>query len=144
MRNLWMKVRQIHVPESSWAEYHENSKTGRQAFTAPRGDEEAKAWMKALDRRPFANRKQIQLPAAELPGASLNEVLRGRRSARGFSEVSLSMESISALLHAGYGVTERRDSTLELRTVPSAGAMYPLEVMLAIGPGHAIPPGLYA
>lgn len=143
MRNLWPRIRQPHAPEGAWLDYHENSKATRHAFSAPRGDAESRQWMYALERRPFQSRDLVELPPPARLDTSLDTLLERRRSERELGHVRLTLESISALLHAGYGITRHIDDKVELRTVPSAGAMYPLELFLALGPGHAIDEGLY-
>ena len=143
MRSLWPRIRQGHVPDGAWTDYHENSKTTRHAFSAPRGDDDAKAWMNAIERRPFVDHDLVDLPAHRRLEASLGDVLQHRRSSRDLRHTRLSAELLSTLLHATYGITQTRDEKLELRTVPSAGAMYPLEVFVALGGGHELEPGLY-
>jgi SagB-type dehydrogenase family enzyme len=55
-----------------------------------------------------------------------------RRSVRALTGAPLSDAENSQLLWAAQGITHR---TLGLRTAPSAGALYPLEVYLVIGAG---------
>ena len=61
---------------------------------------------------------------------SLEESLARRRSERGFVRRSLDREQISQLLRVTQGVAGRG-----LRTAPSAGALYPLEIYLVTGGG---------
>jgi SagB-type dehydrogenase family enzyme len=74
------------------------------------------------------------LPAPGLQGKkSLEECIAVRRSLREFSEETLTDLEVSQLLWAAQGFTEARG----LRAVPSAGALYPLEMLVAR------PSGLY-
>ena len=61
---------------------------------------------------------------------SLEETLEKRRSKRRFLPRRLSREQISQLLWAAQGVLQRG-----LRTAPSAGALYPLEIYVATKDG---------
>lgn len=70
--------------------------------------------------------KVIKLPPPRLTGElSLEECICRRRSVRRFSPRELTLEEVSQLLWAGGGIT---DPSYELRAVPSAGALYPLEI----------------
>lgn len=64
---------------------------------------------------------------------SLEEALRARRSVRAFRDMPLSEGQLSQLLFAAQGITGPDGA----RTAPSAGALYPLELYLAL------PEGLY-
>ncbi|MFH1844911.1 MAG: SagB/ThcOx family dehydrogenase [bacterium] len=78
------------------------------------------------------SRPIIELPAPRTSGSlSLEEVLAGRRSIRQFSPESLTLAEISQLLWAAQGITESSG----LRTAPSAGALYPLELYVATAEG---------
>jgi len=67
----------------------------------------------------------IALPEPQLKGAlTLEEALMRRRSVRDFSETPLTLAELGQLLWAAQGVTHPAG----LRTAPSAGALYPLEV----------------
>ena len=68
---------------------------------------------------------RVKLPYPSLEGGvQLEHCLRERRSIRGFRNRALRIEELGQLLWAAQGVT-RSDGG---RTVPSAGALYPLEV----------------
>ncbi|MEN6374418.1 MAG: SagB/ThcOx family dehydrogenase [Smithella sp.] len=74
----------------------------------------------------------INLPAPRLTGKmSLEETLNYRESIRDFSAEPLTKEELSQLLWAVQGATRNGDA----RTVPSAGALYPLEVYVVMKEG---------
>jgi len=72
----------------------------------------------------------IQLTDPNLKGpVSLEEALVKRRSVRQFSTEPLKRSQISQLAWAGQGITEPQRG---LRTAPSAGAIYPIELLFAM------------
>ena len=74
----------------------------------------------------------LQLPAPERNGRmSLEEALAARRSVREFRREPITDRELSQLLWAAQGIT----NTDGLRTAPSAGALYPLEVWVATASG---------
>jgi len=73
----------------------------------------------------------IALPAAALPRLPLGEVVEARRSRRRYSDRPLALEELSAVLRTGYGVTGRGPGDVQLRSVPSGGALYPLDGYVA-------------
>ncbi|MCL5005104.1 MAG: SagB/ThcOx family dehydrogenase [Acidobacteria bacterium] len=76
--------------------------------------------------------KIVQLPAPEQKGKmSVEEALARRRSIREFSRESLNERELSQLLWAAQGITHPDG----LRTAPSAGALYPLEIYVATANG---------
>jgi SagB-type dehydrogenase family enzyme len=78
----------------------------------------------------YPSAKTIQL-SLKFPNQSppLVDVLRQRKSIRSFSHRPLSMVVLSFLLWASTGV-QRKEQGYEFRTVPSAGALYPIETYL--------------
>ena len=73
-----------------------------------------------------------RLPAPEHKGKmSLEKALACRRSIREFTDEPLTERELSHLLWAAQGITDAEG----LRTAPSAGAIYPLEIYLATGKG---------
>jgi SagB-type dehydrogenase family enzyme len=70
---------------------------------------------------------------------SVESALTNRRSQRSFQDKELPAEHLSQILWAAYGITSPRG----LRTAPSAGALYPLEIYAIIGDVQGIEPGVY-
>ena len=70
---------------------------------------------------------------------SVESALRRRRSVREFENQPLALVEISQLLWAAQGLSgpERK------RTAPSAGALYPLELLLVAGKHEELPVGVY-
>ena len=84
---------------------------------------------------------RISLPEPQYQGSpSFEAVLSKRRSIRDFADHSLTTEAVSQLLWAAQGITHPAEG---LRTAPSAGALYPLEVYLTVGQVQGIPVGVY-
>jgi len=82
----------------------------------------------------------ISLPAPRLGSDfSLERALHERRSIREFAKAPLTLEEVSQLLWAAQGITSRDG----LRTAPSAGALYPLELYLVVGAVTHLDPGVY-
>ena len=73
----------------------------------------------------------IHLPPPSKKGSmSLEEAIARRRSVRRFTSESISQLLLSQLLYAAGGL---RDTSSRYRTVPSAGATYPLEIFVVCG-----------
>lgn len=70
---------------------------------------------------------------------SLANALRRRRTQRSFAPLPLTLEEIGALLWAAQGSTGPDG----LRTAPSAGALYPLELLLVASAVENLPAGSY-
>jgi SagB-type dehydrogenase family enzyme len=82
----------------------------------------------------------VSLPSPRQQGElSLEELLGRRRSVRAYEDEPLALAVIGQLFWAAQGVTHQRG----LRTAPSAGALYPLEVYAATDGGlyHYRPAG---
>ncbi len=81
----------------------------------------------------------IELPQPQRIGTiSVEQALQSRRSVRTFKRQPLTLEELSQLLWAAQGVTGGR-----FRTAPSAGALYPLEVYVAVGNVTGLDAGVY-
>ena len=88
---------------------------------------------------------EIQLPPPSLNGTmSVEEALYKRRSVRNYSDIPLSLNQVSQLLWAAYGVTKTSQGSGRMyKTAPSAGAIYPLEIYILAGNVEYLEPGLY-
>jgi SagB-type dehydrogenase family enzyme len=74
----------------------------------------------------------IVVPQAPVAGSmSLEEALTRRRSIRDFTDAAIGKDTLARLLWASQGVTDASG----LRTAPSAGALYPLEVYAVTADG---------
>lgn len=84
---------------------------------------------------------RIPLPATSQnpEGAVFSRLLRARQSTREFSDEALTLEEASQLLWAGQGLTHPDGG----RGAPSAGALYPLELLLVVSRVEGLEPGVY-
>lgn len=76
----------------------------------------------------------------ERGGVSVEQAILNRRSVRDYKEEALTMEEISQILWASQGITAPGWGG---RAVPSAGALYPLEVYLVVRKSENLEPGIY-
>lgn len=90
--------------------------------------------------RPADPGGEITLPAPDRDGPiSLEATLAKRRSVRDFAPGPLTTAEVAQLLWAGQGITGAGGR----RTAPSAGALYPLELIAAVGHVDAVPAGVF-
>ena len=94
---------------------------------------------------PAAVGPAIALPV--VPPSPLDGLLQRRRSTRSFLPVPLALSELAAVLQAAYGVVEvdRADAggVTQRRSVPSAGALFPLDVYVFLRRVEGLEPGLY-
>lgn len=82
----------------------------------------------------------VKLPQPEYDGnISVEKALQKRRSVRKYGKVPITLSNLSQLLWAAQGVTRPGG----LRTAPSAGALYPLEVYVVGGNIDGLQAGVY-
>jgi len=83
----------------------------------------------------------VVLPApAVTTKPSIERLLQQRRSIRAYQAgMAISLSELGQLLWAAQGITHPQG----LRTAPSAGALYPLELFIAVGHVDGVPAGLY-
>jgi len=75
-------------------------------------------------------------------GKPLWETMGQRRSLRDFSHYPITFEDLSLLIWATQGITTR-SLGFDFRTVPSAGALYPIETYVVVNRVERILPGIY-
>ena len=75
-------------------------------------------------------------------GQALWEAIGRRRSLRDFSHDPITFEELSVLIWATQGITTRAWG-VDLRTVPSAGALYPIETYVVVNRIQGISAGIY-
>ncbi|MCX8194970.1 MAG: SagB/ThcOx family dehydrogenase [Candidatus Micrarchaeota archaeon] len=83
--------------------------------------------------------EKVRLPAPDFQGMALEKAIKERRSARHYSEEALSLVEISQLLFAAQGISD----PMGLRTAPSAGGLYPLEVYVFANRVEGLRQGIY-
>lgn len=82
----------------------------------------------------------LALPEPDRSGAQpLESLLQQRRSVRDYADTPLALDDVSQLLWAAQGITHPRG----LRTAPSAGALYPLELYVVAGSINDLPAGVF-
>ena len=89
-------------------------------------------------------RRFVPLPHASLPPVALGTLLTSRRSRRTFSSEGITIDELAAVLWSAAGVTATvAGSPQTLRTSPSGGALYPLELYVAADRVTGLPEALY-
>ncbi len=79
---------------------------------------------------------RVELPLPVLDGfVSVERALANRRSIREYTGDPISLQELSQILWASYGISE---VTYGFKTTPSAGATYPLEVYAVVYPRGVI------
>lgn len=84
--------------------------------------------------------RAVALPPPVLTGTrTFAQLLKQRRSVRAFAATPLALQGLGQLLWAAQGITADN----HLRTTPSAGALYPLELYVVAGNVEGLPAGVY-
>ncbi len=98
-----------------------------------------------LSASPIAYAGDLSLPSPSRQGViSVEEALSSRRTHRSFQGRALNLTQFAQMLWAAYGVTAV-NSGRQLRTAPSAGGMYPIDIYAVIGEGgvESVAAGVY-
>jgi SagB-type dehydrogenase family enzyme len=89
---------------------------------------------------PAAPRTALPVPAET--GMPLAEALRKRRSVRKYGDRPLTAAELGALCFAANGTTGELPGRAT-KTIPSAGALYPMELYVVVNAVDGVEPGLY-
>jgi SagB-type dehydrogenase family enzyme len=132
--------------DALWEFYHENSKTGQ--YEKPLPVSYVASRMKDMaDSLRYDRYPAVKLPVVLTPLLRpMEEVLYSRVTARKLEQSEISLETLATLLHGSYGLTRDNEGTLmprPFRVVPSAGALYPLELYFHTVSTSSLDSGLY-
>ena len=147
LHKTWENVRlPSEGRDELWEIFHENSKLGRyDSVLAP--DVVSRRLSTLWESLPYEQYRTFELPTTLQPfKMSLAKAMTGRATARGMEPVPLSLATLATILYHGYGITRDNSDTgmpRPFRTVPSGGALYPLELFFHAGRVKHLPPGLY-
>jgi len=84
------------------------------------------------------SQEKIFLPPPKKSKFSLDEALDVRKSIRDYPSLPLTLEGVSNLLWVGYG-----KNRWGRKTVPSAGALYPIFLYIVVGEVEGLDKGIY-
>ena len=90
----------------------------------------------------YENSIKIKLPAPVKTSMLLETALENRKSDRNFTEREMTIEQLSRLLLSGDGITHKKGG-IDMRSAPSGGALYPVEIYLIVSNVDGLDPGLY-
>jgi SagB-type dehydrogenase family enzyme len=132
--------------EQIWELFHENSKIGRHSF----GLSDQQAWERLSrfhESLPFSGYPVVRLPRKLEPiTQSLARAITTRASVHDMTPKTLTIRRLATILSYAYGTKREGQSpasTRQLRVVPSAGALYPLEVFVYSEHVKRLAAGLY-
>ncbi len=145
--DAWIRIALGHdTGDLLWEWFHENSKTSRYD-SLPRNDAVVAEMRSRTESLDYGSYPLIELPPTRAPLIrSLEEAIVERETARRMEPCPVTLEQAATLLYYAYGVTRDNESTdfpRPFRTIPSGGALYPLEVYLHTAHVPEIRPGLY-
>ena len=90
----------------------------------------------------YPDSKVIKLPKPVYHGITLEESIEKRRSVRNYSGKLLTLSQLSQLLFSAQGITGKLYDQ-PLRTAPSAGALYPIEIYVIANDVEGMTCGIY-
>lgn len=132
--------------EKIWELFHENSKIGFYSYKAPSDRRVALTMKRKEEAFPYHGYPTIKLESVEnWESKKLASDLLSRRSALSFKNQELTLKELSILLKYGYGITFESSAPEKpnLRAIPSAGALYPLDLYFYVAHVKGLQKGLY-
>jgi len=90
----------------------------------------------------YPDAKKIALPKPGYQGLTVEQAIMQRRSVRNYSKEPITLQQLSELLFAAQGVTDKMFGR-PLRSAPSAGALYPIEVYAVVNNVTGPEQGIY-
>jgi len=145
MRTHWRDLHASGVADAPWAVFHENSKTSELDMLAT-------GQLSANKGEPSEPLAFPEYPTIEMPHAlsplelPVGHAIQFRFTPRELQRIPVSLQDLSTILYCACGVSRDSSETdwqRPLRTVPSAGAAYPLELFFYSRSVDGLPAGLY-
>lgn len=135
-----------YTADSAWELFHENSKLSK--FSLSLSEKEVREYLSQLEESlTFEGYPIVPLPQDLLPlKEPLGKVILSRVSNREMKAGPISLDSLATLLRFSYGTNRKRiipASKRSSRVVPSAGALYPIEIFLYVSHVIDLSAGLY-
>ena len=91
----------------------------------------------------YPKAERVLLPKqAKKEQSGVFSTMAARRSRRSFAEGKIGLTEVSKILYAAAGISGERWS-MPLRTAPSAGALYPIEIYLVVHSARELDSGVY-
>ncbi len=90
----------------------------------------------------YPDAAKIKLPEPVSTGKVLEDVVTQRHSVRSFADKPLGLDQLARLLLTADGLSHKQGNW-EMRSAPSGGALYPIELYLIVSRVEALEKGLY-
>jgi SagB-type dehydrogenase family enzyme len=125
--------------------FHENSKLTRFDPGVP-AREVARSMQDMWESLSYEAYPAVELPPRAPIDLTLDEIIRSRHSTSSMIPATMTLPQVTTILEHSYGVTRDNEGTAfprPFRTVPSAGALYPLEIYVHTVAVDGLAAGLY-
>lgn len=104
------------------------------------------AWQPAMKTGEKDRPTRIKLDLPVIPDSHFSDLLLARHSCRQFNYQPITLKQLINILFAGYGIRDTmkvNDEEWLVHTVPSAGALFPLEFYILVFQVAGLSPGIY-